>query len=88
MKFIKQNISGNVINIENLKMQIKSAQTEWDRIGILLSEYLNDLIASIGNHAVNQRYDSMWNLVKILLQEFDWTNESFINNDTVREFTK
>ncbi|PKY16092.1 hypothetical protein RhiirB3_381466 [Rhizophagus irregularis] len=81
VKFIKQNISGNVINMESLKLQIKSAQTERDQIGILLSEYLNDPTASTGNHAINQRYDAMWKLVNILLQEFDKTNESFLNND-------
>ncbi|CAB4394310.1 unnamed protein product [Rhizophagus irregularis] len=63
-------------------MQIKSVQTERDRIEILLSEYLNDPTASTGNHAINQRYDAMWNLVKILLQEFDQTNESFLNSNT------
>ncbi|POG71212.1 hypothetical protein GLOIN_2v1774956 [Rhizophagus irregularis DAOM 181602=DAOM 197198] len=63
VKFIKQNITGNVVNMENLKMQIKSVQTERDRIEILLSEYLNDPTASTGNHAINQRYDAMWNLV-------------------------
>ncbi|CAB5386962.1 unnamed protein product [Rhizophagus irregularis] len=57
-------------------------QTERDRIEILLSEYLNDPTASTGNHAINQRYDAMWNLVKILLQEFDQTNESFLNSNT------
>ncbi|CAB4434457.1 unnamed protein product [Rhizophagus irregularis] len=82
VKFIKQNITGNVVNMENLKMQIKSVQTERNRIEILLSEYLNDPTASTGNHAINQRYDAMWNLVKILLQEFDQTNESFLNSNT------
>jgi hypothetical protein len=81
VKFIKQNITGNVINIENLKIQIKSAQTERDRIGILLSEYLDDPTAPVGNHAINQRYDAMWNLVNILLQEFNQTNESFLNSN-------
>ncbi|EXX62389.1 uncharacterized protein OCT59_011633 [Rhizophagus irregularis] len=82
VKFIKQNITGNVVNMENLKMQIKLVQTERDRIEILLSEYLNDPTASTRNHAINQRYDTMWNLVKILLQEFDQTNESFLNSNT------
>ncbi|GBC15515.1 hypothetical protein GLOIN_2v1762817 [Rhizophagus irregularis DAOM 181602=DAOM 197198] len=82
VKFIKQNITGNVVNMKNLKMQIKSVQTERDRIKILLSEYLNDPTASTENHAINQRYDAMWNLVKILLQEFDQTNESFLNSNT------
>ncbi|RGB43543.1 hypothetical protein C1646_661287 [Rhizophagus diaphanus] len=68
--------------MKNLKMQIKSVQTERDRIEILLSEYLNDPTASTRNHAINQRYDAMWNLVKILLQEFDQTNESFLNSNT------
>ena len=81
VKFIKQNISRNVINMKSLKLQIKSAQTERDRIGILLFKYLNDPTASTGNHAINQRYNAMWNLVNILLQEFDKTNESFLNND-------
>jgi hypothetical protein len=44
---------------------------ECDRIEILLSEYFNDPIAFTGNHAINQRYDVMWNLVKIFFQEFD-----------------
>ncbi|PKB93634.1 hypothetical protein RhiirA5_440746 [Rhizophagus irregularis] len=82
VKFIKQNITGNVVNMENLKMQIKLVQTERDRIEILLSEYLNDPTASTRNHAINQSYDTMWNLVKILLQEFDQTNESFLNSNT------
>ncbi|RHZ51571.1 hypothetical protein Glove_476g74 [Diversispora epigaea] len=81
VKFIKQNITGDVINIENLKNQIKSVQNERDRIGILLSEYLDDPTVSTGNRAINQRYDAMWNLVKTLLQEFECTNETFLNND-------
>lgn len=47
----------------------------------MLSEYLNDPTISIGSHAINQRYDAMWNLVNILLQEFDKTNELFLNNN-------
>ncbi|RGB21339.1 hypothetical protein C1646_778313 [Rhizophagus diaphanus] len=74
--------------MENLKMQIKLVQTERDRIEILLSEYLNDPIASTGNHAINQRYDAMWNLVKILLQEFDQTNELFLNNNKRKQKAK
>ena len=39
VKFIKQNISGDVINLNN---QIKASQDERGRVDLLLSEYLND----------------------------------------------
>ncbi|CAG8752142.1 10683_t:CDS:2 [Rhizophagus irregularis] len=42
IKFIKQNITGNVVDDNKLKLQVKAAQSERDCIGILLSEYLND----------------------------------------------
>ena len=42
VKFIKQNITGNVINEENLKLQIKASQNEQERIDTLLSEYLDN----------------------------------------------
>ncbi|RHZ81047.1 hypothetical protein Glove_126g4 [Diversispora epigaea] len=88
VKFIKQNITGNKIDIENLKNQIKSVQNERDRIGILLSEYLDDPTVSNGNHVINQRYDVMWNLVRTLLQEFERTNESLLNNNIWKNIYK
>ncbi len=42
VKFIKQNVIGNIINEENLKLQIKASQDEWEQIDTLLSEYLDD----------------------------------------------
>jgi len=36
-----------VINADNLKLQIKAAQNERDRIGILLLEYLDNAYESI-----------------------------------------
>ncbi|GBC30322.2 hypothetical protein GLOIN_2v1785590 [Rhizophagus irregularis DAOM 181602=DAOM 197198] len=53
VKFIKQNITGNVVDDNKLKLQVKAAQSERDRIGILLSEYLNDPCGSIGQRAVD-----------------------------------
>ena len=70
VKFIKQNITGNVINVDNLKLQVKAAQSERDRIGILLSEYLNNPCGSIGQRAVNTHKSVMWNLVYELLSAF------------------
>ncbi|RHZ55257.1 hypothetical protein Glove_417g21 [Diversispora epigaea] len=46
VKFVKQNITGNVIDSENLKRQVKAAQTEYERIEILLNEYLNNIPTS------------------------------------------
>ena len=64
-------------------MQIKSAQTEHDQIGILLTEYLYDPIASTGNYKINQGYDAMWNLVNII-----WLNKWIIFNNDVENVPK
>ena len=54
VKFIKQNITGNVISEENLKLQIKAAQSEKERMNLLLDEFLGDIVLSIGIQAVNR----------------------------------
>ncbi len=64
-----------MINAENLKLQIKAAQSERDRIGILLSEYLDDACGSIRERAINQRKDAMWNLVDKLLIAFNSSDD-------------
>jgi hypothetical protein len=46
VRFIKQNISGNVIDESSLKNQIKFSQNERDRIDLLISEYPNDYSVS------------------------------------------
>ncbi|RHZ71748.1 hypothetical protein Glove_253g47 [Diversispora epigaea] len=71
VKLIKQNITGNVLDINNLKLQIKAAQSERDRVGFLLSKYLDDPCGSNGERAVNQRKEAMWNLVDKLLIAFN-----------------
>jgi len=52
VKFIKQNIGENCMDIENLKSKIISVQAERDRLSILLSEYVRDLVLIRGEHAV------------------------------------
>ncbi|GBC20785.2 cytochrome P450 [Rhizophagus irregularis DAOM 181602=DAOM 197198] len=42
VRFIKGNISGNVIDEKNVKIQIKALQSERERIDLLMSEYLDD----------------------------------------------
>ncbi|RGB21950.1 hypothetical protein C1646_776936 [Rhizophagus diaphanus] len=71
LKFIKQNITGNGIDDNKLKLQVKAAQSEHDRIEILLSEYLNDPCGSIGQRAVETRKTAMWKLVNELLSAFE-----------------
>jgi hypothetical protein len=75
VKFIKQNITGNVIDDNKLKLQVKAAQSERDRIGILLSEYLNDPCGSIGQRAVETRKTAMWKLVNELLSAFEHSDD-------------
>ncbi|RIA83427.1 hypothetical protein C1645_833860 [Glomus cerebriforme] len=59
IRFIKQNISGNVINKTNLNNQIKAFQNERKRIDLLMSEYLNDHSVSHGEQAVNLYKESL-----------------------------
>ncbi|RHZ54644.1 hypothetical protein Glove_425g14 [Diversispora epigaea] len=56
VKFVKQNITGNVIDSENLKRQIKAAQTEYERIKILLNKYLNNIPTSNYDYTCTQNY--------------------------------
>ncbi|RHZ51289.1 hypothetical protein Glove_481g108 [Diversispora epigaea] len=75
VKFVKKNIIGNVIDVNNLKLQVKAVQSEHDRIGILLSEYLDDPCGSIGQRAVNTRKSVMWNLIHELLSAFSHSDD-------------
>jgi len=71
VKFIKQNITGNVINEENLKQQIKSAQSEKERMNLLLDEFLGDIVLSTGTQAVNRRRKILWELTNQLIEAFE-----------------
>ena len=71
VKFIKQNITGNVINEENLKRQIKAAQSERERIDLLFSEFIDDNVMSCSKHSVDNRYIALWNLIRTLVEAFD-----------------
>ncbi len=70
MKYIKQNISENVIDEKNLKNQIKSSQSERDRIDLLISEYLNDYSTSYSKRAIDSYQESLWNLINELVVIF------------------
>ncbi|CAG8798144.1 6797_t:CDS:1, partial [Cetraspora pellucida] len=44
VKCVKQNIKPNIMNNEKLKLQILSVQPEIDRVKILISDYMEDII--------------------------------------------
>jgi hypothetical protein len=75
--FIKQNITGNVIDEAKLKASIKAAQSERNRIDLLLSEYLDDTSISQGEHAINSRSEVLWKLIEDLVIVFDMVDLLF-----------
>src|SRR6266542_5826067 len=46
VKYIKENITRNVYNNENLKRQIKAAQAERARMDLLFGEFIGDIVVS------------------------------------------
>jgi hypothetical protein len=44
VKFIKQNITGKITDLENLTLQIRSVQLEHEHMMILFSEFVEDNI--------------------------------------------
>ncbi|RHZ75425.1 hypothetical protein Glove_214g52 [Diversispora epigaea] len=59
VKFIKQNVTENVINEENLKHQIKSAQSERERIDLLFAEYIDNHVKAKNGRAIASRKDAI-----------------------------
>jgi hypothetical protein len=74
VRFIKGNISGNVIDEKNLKNQIKASQSERERIDLLMNEYLNDNSISHSERAIKSRQESLWELVNDLVVIFGMDN--------------
>src|SRR5256884_3686601 len=74
VRFIKGNISGNVIDEKNLKNQIKASQSERERIDLLMSEYLDDNSISHSERAIESRQESLWELVNDLVEIFGMDN--------------
>ncbi|GBC00391.1 hypothetical protein RclHR1_03840013 [Rhizophagus clarus] len=59
VKFIKQNVTRNIINKESLKHQIKAVQSEKERMNLLFDEFLGDIVLSKGTRAVNRRHETL-----------------------------
>ncbi|PKC70635.1 hypothetical protein RhiirA1_454521 [Rhizophagus irregularis] len=74
VKYIKENITGNVYNNENLKRQIKAAQAEKERMDLLFGEFIGDIVVSKKDRAVDGRRVSFWALVNSLLIALESSN--------------
>ncbi|RHZ77243.1 hypothetical protein Glove_184g121 [Diversispora epigaea] len=85
VKFIKQNITGNCIDEENLKFQIKASQEECERIDFLLSKYLDNNNYIRKERTIDKRKEPLWNLITNLLSIFE--TDSGIN-DPLFQITK
>ena len=89
VKFVKQNIGGNYMDPEELKLQISSIQAERDRLTLLLSEYVGDNISVRGERAVKSRKESLWKLANDLITAFNLKNplehELFRNTKEMNE---
>ncbi|GBB99418.1 hypothetical protein RclHR1_35150001 [Rhizophagus clarus] len=59
VRFIKGNISGNIINEDNLKNQITASQSKKERTDLLISEYLNDNSILHSERAVKSHQESL-----------------------------
>ncbi|RHZ80584.1 hypothetical protein Glove_134g30 [Diversispora epigaea] len=68
-------------------LETLAAQSERDRVGFLLSEYLDDPCGSNGERAVNQRKEAMWNLVDKLLIAFNNSDNYNIYQNSLWDIT-
>ncbi|EXX51186.1 hypothetical protein RirG_264050 [Rhizophagus irregularis DAOM 197198w] len=81
--YIKQNITGNSCNQENLELQIKATQEERNRIDTLLNEFLGTYTYQHKDHNTNNRIEPLWKLVHDLLEAFEMDNP--INYDLFKK---
>ncbi|GBB83785.1 hypothetical protein RclHR1_10450008 [Rhizophagus clarus] len=79
VKYIKKNVTGNIYNIKNLKKQIKAAQIERERMDLLFEEFLDDIVISKKDQAVDGRREAFWTLVNSLLTAFDLPNPTSLS---------
>ncbi|RIA95840.1 hypothetical protein C1645_816136 [Glomus cerebriforme] len=69
VRFIKGNISGNIIDEKNLKIQIKASQSERERIDLLMNEYLNDNLILHSEKTIKSHQESFLERIKGIYQQ-------------------
>lgn len=85
VRFIKQNVYGNIIDEKNLRDQIKSSQDERERIDLLMSEYLNDYAVSYSERAIKSHKKSLWELVNDFITGFGMSDP--LSHQLFQEYT-
>ncbi|GES78499.1 hypothetical protein GLOIN_2v1482460 [Rhizophagus clarus] len=85
VRFVKQNVYGNIIDEKNLRDQIKSSQDERERIDLLMSKYLNDYAVSYSEQAIKSRKESLWELVNDLITVFGMSDP--LSHQLFQEYT-
>jgi len=73
VKFIKQNITGNLTDKATMMSKIKAAQSERDRLSMLLSEYAGDIVVNQRDRAVKSRKELL-SLIANLSSAFESSN--------------
>lgn len=72
IKFIKQSLSSHRIDLETLKLQIKSAQSEAERLSILINEFLEiKKSTAIYDRVTSSKKEIIWKLAMELLDLFE-----------------
>ena len=77
VKFVKQNISGNLTNQATMMSKIKAVQSERERLSMLFAEYIDDNVVKQDTSAINSRKDSLWSLVEKLSSAFNHPDPLF-----------
>jgi hypothetical protein len=89
VSFVKQNIRGKLVDSDDLRQQISSVQAEKDRLTLLVSEYVGDMVLVKENQAVKSRKEALWKLAHELLAAFSSaepiTHELFKNAKEMKE---
>ncbi|CAG8500985.1 3602_t:CDS:2 [Scutellospora calospora] len=60
--------------IQTMMLKIKAAQSEKNRLSILLAEYVDNVVMSQNFHVIKSRKDSLWSLVAKLSSAFNHLN--------------
>ena len=72
VKFIKQSLTSHKIDLETLKLQIKAAQFESERLSTLLTEFLDIKKSTTShNHTITSKKEVIWKLAFELLDLFE-----------------
>ena len=71
VKFVKQNMTGRPTDLDNLKLVIKAAQNERDRLLALHAEFVTDNCISKTTNAEFDRKKALWKLVNTLTEAIE-----------------